>query len=319
MTIFRVDADVLARARFGTSQLAESVAALSILMRPRPLPWHQAWRDTHLPAFREYLADDPVTGALVAHAVSPVWIADFLTVPPAHSDLTIDEELVELATVSDTRIRADLERVRQPLPAQLTAPGLAERAVALVRWLWDRSIAPEWPRRKRLLRADVVSRINRLASEGWEGVVRDMRPGMRWLGGGELQIDELPQERYNLRGRDLAFYATHCRGGWVSWRLPHRFGIIYPVTGIFTGAEDATPRSLVRLLGAARAAVLQHTAEPVSTSGLVGATGMPLGTVGHHLQVLLEAGMLHRRRSGREVFYWWTDTARALVAGSTST
>ncbi|MCX4385751.1 helix-turn-helix domain-containing protein [Micromonospora peucetia] len=69
----------------------------------------------------------------------------------------------------------------------------------------------------------------------------------------------------------------------------------------------------------ARAAVLQHTAEPVSTSGLVGATGMPLGTVGHHLQVLLEAGMLHRRRSGREVFYWWTDTARALVAGSTST
>lgn len=30
-----------------------------------------------------------------------------------------------------------------------------------------------------------------------------------------------------------------------------------------------------------------------------------------HLRVLLDAGFLQRRRSGREVFYWWTKAAGA--------
>ena len=243
-------------------------------------------------------------------------MADFLTVPPERPDLTLDDELATLESLPDERVRADLERVRTPLAPQLDSTGLAGRTADLLRWIWEHTIATDWPRRQRILRADVVSRISRLSRDGWSGVIDGMWPGMRWLGGGEPQVNERPHPPHDIRGRDLTFFAAHCRTGWVSWRLPDRFGIVYPVTGIFASTAVTTPDSLARLLGGARASLLIHTAEPVSTSGLTAATDMPLGTVGGHLRILLEAGLLQRRRSGREVLYWWTDSAHALVSGA---
>ena len=316
MAVFLVDADVLARARFGTSQLAEIIGGLRILDRPQPLPWHRDWRDRHVNAFHDYLRSDPTTAAVVAHAFSPSWMADFLTVPPERPDLTLDDELATLESLTDERIRADLERVRTPLAAELDNAGLAGRTAALLRWIWQHTIAADWPRRQRVLRADVVSRISRLSRDGWAGVIDGMWPEMRWLGGGELQVNERPHPPLDIRGRDLIFIAAHCRTGWVSWQLPDRFAIVYPVTGIFASAAVTSPDSLARLLGSSRARLLIHTAEPVSTSGLAAATDMPLGTVGSHLRVLLEAGLLQRRRSGREVLYWWTNSARELVSGA---
>ena len=54
-------------------------------------------------------------------------------------------------------------------------------------------------------------------------------------------------------------------------------------------------------------------ATPTSTSALVAATGLPLGSVGGHLRVLLDAGLLERRRSGREVMYWRSPVGATLV------
>ncbi|MEE6259910.1 ArsR/SmtB family transcription factor [Plantactinospora sonchi] len=318
MAVFLVDAEVMAQARFGTSQLTETVGALNILRRDQPLPWHRGWRDRHVGAFRDYLDGDPTASAIVAHAISSSWMADFLTVPPARPNMTLDDELLVLESLPDERIRDDLARVRAPLAPELRRAGLASRTAALLRWVWQHTIEPDWPRRQSVLRADVVSRISRLGRDGWSGVINDMRPGMRWLGNGRLQVQERPYPPCDVRGGDLTFFAAHCRGGWVSWRLPDRFGIVYPVTGIFAEAALSTPDPLRRLLGNARSRILVRAAEPVSTTAVVAATGLPLGTVGGHLRVLTEAGLLQKRRSGREVLYWWTDTARALVAGPSS-
>ena len=318
MAVFLVDAEVMAQARFGTSQLTETLGALNILRRGQPLPWHRAWRDQHVDAFHGFLDDDPVTAAIVAHAMSSSWMADFMTVPPARPNMTLDDEIVALESLPDERIRADLARVRSPLPPELRGPGLAGRTAALLRWVWHHTIEADWPRRQSVLRADVVSRITRLGRDGWAGVIDDMRPGMCWLGDGRLQVEERPYPPCDVRGGELTFFAAHCRGGWVSWRLPDRFGIVYPVTGIFAGAPLGTPDPLRRLLGDARSRILVQAAEPISTTALVAATELPLGTVGGHLRVLTEAGLLQKRRSGREVFYWWTDAARALVAGASS-
>ncbi|MGC5321236.1 ArsR/SmtB family transcription factor [Micromonospora arida] len=316
MAVFLVDAEVMAQARFGTSQLTETLGALNILRRAQPLPWHRVWRDQHVDAFRGYLDDDPVTRAILAHAMSSSWMADFLTVPPARPDMTLDDELAELESLPDDRIRADLSHVRSPLAPELRGSGLARRTAALVRWVWHHTIEADWPRRQSVLRADVVSRISRLGRDGWSGVINDMRPGMRWLGNGRLQVEERPYPPSDLRGGTLRFFAAHCRGGWISWRLPDRFGIVYPVTGIFTQATRTTPDPLRRLLGNARSMILVQAAEPISTTAVVAATGLPLGTVGGHLRVLTDAGLLQKRRSGREVLYWWTDAAQALVAGA---
>src|SRR5215212_10241623 len=96
-----VDADVLARTRFGTSQLAETLAGLQILRSTSVQPWHLDWQRRHLPAFRQRLADDPVAAALVRSAFGRTWTADFLTVPPRAPDLDLDEELSYLESLDD--------------------------------------------------------------------------------------------------------------------------------------------------------------------------------------------------------------------------
>ena len=316
MGVFVVDADVMARARFGTSRLVETTAALSILRRPDPLPWHRTWRAEHLAAFHERLAGDPVAAAVVAHAYGTSWVADFLTVPPPAPDLSLDEELAHLEAMDDEQIRADLAVVREPLPRALSAGGLAATVAELLRWVWDTTVRSEWPRRKRVLQADVVARTARLSSEGWSGVLRDLAPGVRWLGEGLLQVNAGRFPPRDIRGSDLLFLAAHSRGGSVQWRLPHTYALVYPVSGSSAADPARVPDALARLLGPARARVLVQAQSPVSTTALTALTGMPLGTVGGHLRVLLDAGLLERRRAGRQVLYWCSDTGTALLAAS---
>jgi DNA-binding transcriptional ArsR family regulator len=310
---FIVDADVLARTRFGTSQLTESLSGVMILRGPRVLPWHRDWREAHVAAFEARLADDPVGAAVLRHAFGPSWSADFFTVPPAAPDLGLDEELEYLESLDDDRIRADLEFATGPLPRELTATGLAHTAAEILRWTWTHTVRDEWPRRLRVLRADVVSRIARLGSGGWSAALDGIAPGVRWLDNGRLQVNAHPYPPRDIRGRDLMLLAAHSRGSWVSWHLPDRFAVVYPVTGIFAGAPAPLPEPLVRLLGRTRARILATLATPRSTSALTAETGLPLGSVGGHLRVLLDAGLLERRRSGREVLYWRSVAGQALV------
>lgn len=58
------------------------------------------------------------------------------------------------------------------------------------------------------------------------------------------------------------------------------------------------PASLGALLGTARAGVRVRLGSPLSTSQLVAVTGQGLGSVGRHLRVLLDAGLVERRRAG---------------------
>ena len=313
-----MDADVLARTRFGTSQLAETLAGLAVLRSTSVLPWHLEWQRAHLPAFCERLAGDPVAAALVRTAFGRTWTADFLTVPPRAPDLGLDEELEYLESLDDARIRADLEFVSGPLPPELGTAGLAAAAADLLRWTWDTTIAPDWPRRRRVLHADVLARTARLATEGWSRVLDDLAPGVRWLENGRLQVNAHPYPPRDIRGRDLMLIAAHSRGSSLSWHLPDRYALVYPVRGVFGGGPAPLPEPLVRLLGGTRARILTRLGTPVGTSTLAAELRLPLGSVGGHLRVLLDAGLLERRRSGREVLYRWSDAGQALVASSGS-
>lgn len=315
---FIVDADVLARTRFGTSQLTESLAGLVVLRSPDVRPWHRDWYGTHAAAFRARLDDDPVGRALLAHAFGRSWTADFLTVPPTvpptAPDQALEEELAYLRSLDDHRIRADLEFVSGPLPTVLGATGLADTAADLLRWVWEHTVRDDWDRRLRVLRADVVARTARLSSEGWSGALDGLAPGVRWLSNGRLQVNAHPYPPRDIRGRDLLLIAAHSRSSWVSWRLPDTFAVVYPVAGVFASGPAPLPEALARLLGRNRARILTALGAPTSTSALTAATGLPLGSVGGHLRVLLDAGLLERRRSGREVLYWRSAAGEALAA-----
>lgn len=313
---WQVNADTLARSRFVVSPVAETFACLKLLHAG--VAGHhgeQAWLDTHRPAYRRLLADDPVAARLVRSGVGREWIADFLTPTPREGE-TFEEGLARIAATLPDRARADLTvSLAGPLPAVLDRDDLPERAAALLEYVWTETVRPHWERRRRVLEADVVARIAQVSRGGWAAVLDALRPGTRWLGDNRLQINLNANPPRELSGAELVLVPiTAQRHGWVSWEEPERYAVVYPCAGAL--ADDgarAVPAALGALLGPARAAVLMLLGSPMSTSQLVGVTGQGLGSVGRHLRVLLDAGLVERRRAGRSVLYSRTAAGEVLV------
>lgn len=173
--------------------------------------------------------------------------------------------------------------------------------------MWSVTPAADWPRRQRVLQADIVSRTALPAAHGWSGMIPTLGAKKKWLGDGRLQID-----RYDLPERDLSraeallFVPVHSNGSWVAWTEPSRYAIIYPVTGALAPTGTTAVTGLARLIGANRARLLRSLDDPRSTTQLTALSGLPIGAVGNHLRVMLDAGLVLRRRAGREVLYWRT-------------
>ena len=318
MGTWRISVDLLARSRFVVSPRIECSAAVSHLVRPND-PMARAFSAAHLESFEAMLDEHPARRAILGHSWRPGWIADWLSVPPTGPGLAFEQELDHITRLGDAWVRADLRRTRgDPLPRILSRPGTARHATELLAWVWTHCLATDWARRERVLRADIVSRTARLASHGWAAVLRDLGRDREWLGDGQLRIN-----RYDLPSRvladdaDLFFVPTHGSATWVGWDLPQRYAVYYPVTGALAQVDGRVDDGLERLVGAARARLLRTLDGPSSTTALVARTGMPLGSVGDHLKVLLAAGTVLRRRSGREVLYWRTSLGDALVASGT--
>ncbi|MDN5796490.1 MAG: helix-turn-helix domain-containing protein [Intrasporangium sp.] len=326
MGTWLLTADVLARSRFTVSPLHETVAAMFSLNEPSG-PWEQAFSARHFAAYEEMLAKHPVRQVLATRSMrprrgdQPGWVADYLGPAPTAAGLDLETQLGDLAREwDDDRIRAALLEVRPgPLPTVMQGGGLTEELVALMRWVWSALIEADWPRRRRVLEADIVSRTSRLATHGWAGVIPTLGAKREWLGGGRFQIN-----RYDLPERDitaaqlLVFIPVHGAGSWASWEEPDRYAVVYPVTGTLAQTSGPSRDVLGRLMGRGRAAVLSLLDVPRSPSQLAALTGLPIGAVGNHLKILLGAGLVLRRRSGREVLYWRTDLADGLVAAAGS-
>jgi len=206
-----------------------------------------------------------------------------------------------------------------PLPARLQRSDLPERTAGLLSWVWKETVLPEWPRRRRIVEADVVARTARLSQGGWAGALDDMRPGMRWLEVSRLQINTHDNPPRQLSDVQLMFVPVTPRWSWVSWDAPQRYAVVYPCSGVLVDDGRApVPTGLAALLGPARAGVLVLLDNPKSTTQLVALTGRGLGSVGRHLRVLLDAGLVQRRRAGRSVLYYRSRLGGDVVGSAAS-
>ncbi|MDL4775559.1 ArsR/SmtB family transcription factor [Actinomadura xylanilytica] len=322
---WQVNADTLAGSRFVVSPLAEATASLKTLERgTAAYPAERAWLDAHLPAYRDRLADDPVTGLLIKAAFGSSWNATFLTPTPAGDGAdafagdggrAFAGELARVRRTPPETVHADLaEALGGPLPAVLDRPDLAERAADLLEWVWTRAVLPDWTRRRGVIEADVLARTARLGQDGWAAALDGMRPGMRWLGGGRLQITAHDHPPRELSGARLLFVPVTPRQSWLAWDAAHRSAVVYPCSGPLAEAgRTPVPEALGTLLGPGRAAVLTLLDAPKSTTQLVALTGQGLGSVGRHLKVLRDGNLVQRRRAGRSVLYYRTLAGEVLV------
>ncbi|WP_394813424.1 ArsR/SmtB family transcription factor [Streptomyces johnsoniae] len=200
-------------------------------------------------------------------------------------------------------------------------PDPAGRAADLLEWVWERAVRADWPRHRRLFEADIVSRTQALSAGGWAAALGGLRPGMRWLGDGRLRINAYAYPPRDLAAAQLLFIPTTSPRGWVGWEEPHRYAIVYPCAGLLAERAPAAapPDALGRLIGPARATLLAALAAPRSTTHLVALTGFALGSVGGHLRVLRDAGLVSRRRSGRSVLYYRTALGDGLAGAEAGT
>ncbi|WP_220433129.1 hypothetical protein, partial [Raoultella terrigena] len=126
-------------------------------------PEQRVFRSLHGTAYAAWLDDHPAAADLVASSFRPRsgkrpgWLADYLCHPVAVPEPTIHDELALLSRITDDRMRADLlETTGRPLTPSLLEPGLTATVLDLVRWIWTHTLESDWPRRERLLRADIV-------------------------------------------------------------------------------------------------------------------------------------------------------------------
>lgn len=315
---WQVNADTLAGSRFVISPLAETTASLVVLHKGTAThPGERPWLDAHHAAYRERLAGDPVTAQLVRSALGRRWVADFFGfIPTGSSEPALAEELARVRQTPPEKARADLTESLggRPLPASLHRSDLPERAADLLGWVWAQAVLPYWPRRRRILEADVVARTRQLSQGGWAAALGDMRPGMRWLGEGRLQVNVYNYPPRKIAGAQLLFVPVTSGQAWAAWDIPHRYAVVYPCAGVLAQALRApAPEALGALLGPARATVLVLLETPKSTTQLVALTGQGLGSVGRHLKVLLDARLVQRRRAGRSVLYYRTAAGESLL------
>ncbi|MGL5929659.1 MAG: ArsR/SmtB family transcription factor, partial [Dermatophilaceae bacterium] len=299
--------DVLARAHFSVSHLAVALAALRTLHR------------TGDPRLGSALRDRPVDQAVLDGSFSPVWIADCfsLAVPPADS---LAAELEAVRAQPDDKVRQDIATTTAGgLPSGLERTrDLGERVADLLTLGWELGVADGWPRTRRVLEADIVSRTAAVSRGGWATALPAMRRGTRYAGDGRLVVNTYDSPVKDISDATLSFHPIPGGREFVLWDLvARRFAITYSASG--TGIVDppAGADPLGRLLGQNRAQLLRMLDAPASTTQLVARSGLPLGSVGNHLAVLRDAHLVARRRSGREVLYWRTPLGDDLATRET--
>lgn len=316
MGVWVVTAEVLAGSRFILSPLLETLAVLGQLATRIPHPAHVAHHRALSAAFRDRVDADPFARALLGQVLGNGWMPDFMGRPPRPGETTFQSEISRLRATDPDVATADLRQAcgAGALPADAQVSDPAEAVGDLLTWVWQHAVEADWPRRSRLLQADIVARTNTLSRDGLGAALNDLNPRIRWLGDGRLEINTTRRPTRHLDGATLCFIPTSTSTGWVAWDLPSAYAIVYPARGLLGQSHAAGPRDAVAaLLGSRRAELLRALSAPISTSQLHAQTGGAISSVSEHLHVLLDTGLVHRRRSGRNVLYYRSGLGDALL------
>jgi DNA-binding transcriptional ArsR family regulator len=315
----------LATTRFAISPLSETVACLQQLAgRDRQavtLPWLR-WAEDEL---ARAPLDLPWTWPLIVHD-RPHW-PEFLVPAPRGAGPSIEDDLAALRRTTAGQVRASLGRVfgagLSGTTAELAArPAAGLRAIATeLRAAHDRLVAPHWPRIRATLDADVAHRARVLAAGGSEKLFDGLHPDLHWRDGRLLLTGDRDRADSAVdRGPEGLVLIPVALGSpyvLVKGHTSTQTTVRYPARGcgaLWTAGTRPPSGGTVRLLGRARAGLLEAVRSPATTTELARALGVTPSAVSQHLKVLRENGLVARERSGRQVVYLITALGAALLA-----
>ncbi|MFD5429026.1 DUF5937 family protein [Streptomyces sp. NPDC127084] len=318
------EADPL-RCRFALSPLWETQEAVRTLARPERhgyhLPWLRRLRGARTAGDLDFT---PLQILMPHRGHNP----DCLYPPPIGPAATFDEEIARVRATDPESARDDLAQAladagtsdRPEARAMLADPARAIGELAdLIEHAWRTLIAPDWPRLRALLEADIAYHSRRLADVGLEGMLRELHPRLEWDGTSTLTLDKTGDHRRDLGGAGLVLMPSV-----FSWPdvisgfdPPWQPTLVYPargIAGLWAPPSTRTPETLARLLGRVRAEVLRALDDPTGTTALAHRLGLAPSSVSAHLSVLRDAGLLRSRRYGHQVLYERTPLGIALAA-----
>ncbi|MFG2136070.1 DUF5937 family protein [Streptomyces sp. NPDC048650] len=319
-------ADDLLRIRFAISPLCETHEAVRTLRRADRHGYHLPW----LRRMRATVAGLDLSPLwLFMPSSPPGYTPDFLGRPPAVPLAGFAEELALLRATDPAVARVEMAKSLACVPgaagsargrAALADPARAVRELAdVTERAWHALLAPDWPRLRALLEAEIAYRSRQLASGGLRRLFADLHPRLSWSEG-TLTVRTRTDFRQmqDLDGRGvLLLPSVFVWPDVVSgFDPPWQPTVIYPARGVGgLWSERESGPALVGLLGANRAAVLAALDIPSTTSALAHRLGLAPSSVSGHLSVLRDAGLLASRRHGRQVLYERTPLGIALAAG----
>jgi DNA-binding transcriptional ArsR family regulator len=324
MLEFEFSAADLANTNLAYSPLLETIGSLWVLQMADAEPVYEPWIADVWPRVRA-LAEFPLLRALVPEGR---YFPDFLTPPPSIPNPDVEAELESLLATSPDVVRRDLaEAYPDGLPDILGAvveepeAGMRRIVEALSRY-WHCVLATSWPRLRDLLEGDILYRGREFAAGGASRLFGDLHHGVSWSGN-TLTLEGKCTRRIELGGSGMLLIP-----GVFAWPCvltitapPLRPTLIYPARGVATlwdgGRRAATAdRSLARLMGAQRAALLASLSQPATTSELARRMEMTAGGISQHLAVLRDAGLVRSSRSGRLVLYVRTPLGENLASST---
>jgi DNA-binding transcriptional ArsR family regulator len=243
------------------------------------------------------------------------------------------DQLAEIRATPPEQIADDLRRCRSTLTGKaqgaldqmLTDPAAARDLLAgQLQAVWERLVAPFWPRIQAVLDADVAHRSRQLTGHGLRPMLAAIDARITW-GDGTVIVNDGIDLTVELRGRGLILMPSAYTWPTVAAIIdePWQPTIVYPARGIADLWQQAAPPpdALVRLLGRTRALLLARLDRPASTSILAALHGLSPSGTSKHLIAMRDAGLITGTRHGHEIRYartrLGTELSRAAATGGT--
>jgi DNA-binding transcriptional ArsR family regulator len=320
MIRFRFGRDDLLRTRFAIAPLIEIAGATYVVRRPDLFPLHRRWAAWARPRLESI-------DLSLLYAVSPFGVAywpNFDAPPPTTPHPDITEELARVAATPHREVVRDINLTYPAGPPADAQPFVEDPATALqtlaqqMRTFWNLVIEPQWTRMTAILEAEIALRARRLVATGSVSAFEGLDPTVSWHGD-ELRVHptaKAPAD-VDLAGRGLLLIpSVFAWDVWPRTDPPWDPALTYQPPGIgdLWTPEPGESDPLEALIGQRRAVILRELQRPAATLGLARRLGVSPGGVSQHLSVLHRAGLVTRRREGRQVVYSRTVTGDSLCA-----